>query len=142
MIYAIPCNDTTVSNHFSKCQQIAVFDDSSQRIEFIPTNQSDSRCGVKKLWQQVITGYKVDVVVVRNVGQNMLKSLFQSQVKVVAAPAKQEIESLCFDQLTQVESLDYAKESPNKKPCCGHKTSPHLLTPSQPNWHEIRRIKQ
>jgi len=82
MIYAIPCTNNAVSNHFSRCQQIAIIDSITQQTQYLSISKDESCCSAKKKWQQVIAGYKVDVVVVRNIGQNMLKGLFQSKVKV------------------------------------------------------------
>jgi len=141
MIYAVPCNNTIISNHFSRSQQIAIIDIGTHRIEFISTSQCGSHCNVKKQWLKLVADYKVDTVILRNVGKNMLRSLFQAQVKVLAAPAKLDIQSLNFAQLTEIESLDYAKESPNKKPCCSHQKPSHALTPSKPSWHTIKRIR-
>lgn len=141
MIYAIPCNAEQVSNHFSRCQQIAIIDDTHHQHSVISTSAYREGCGMKKLWQQTIRDYKVDAVVVRNIGQNMLSSLFQAKVKVVAAPAKQELATLNFAKLTPVESLEYAKASPNRKQCGGTRQVTHALMPNQSHWQVIRRIK-
>ena len=141
MIYAIPCINNAVSNHFSRCQQIAIIDSITQQTQYLSISKVESCCSAKKKWQQVIAGYKVDVVVVRNIGQNMLKGLFQSKVKVLATKAKQDVHDINFAELIAVESLDYGRISPKKK-ACGKNNATFALAPSQPNWRSIRRIRR
>ncbi|MEZ8099094.1 NifB/NifX family molybdenum-iron cluster-binding protein [Vibrio bivalvicida] len=141
MIYAIPCINNAVSNHFSRCQQIAIFDSITQQIQYLSISRNESCGSAKKKWQQVIAGYKVDIVVVRNIGQNMLKGLFQSKVKVLATKAKQDVYDINFAELIEVDSLDYGRVSPKKKACGHNNASPSLAQP-QPNWRSIRRIRR
>lgn len=141
MIYAIPCINKTVSNHFSRCQQIVLIDSVTQQTQCLSMSQDASCCSTKKKWQQVITGYKVDVVVVRNIGQNMLKGLFNSNVKVLATKAKQDVHDINFAELIAVDSLEYARVSPKKK-VCSKNDATLTLAPSKPNWHSIRRIRR
>ncbi|MCG9576992.1 hypothetical protein L1D14_12150 [Vibrio tubiashii] len=141
MIYAIPCINNAVSNHFSRCQQIAIIDSITRHTQYLSISKDESCCSAKKKWQQVIAGYKVDVVVVRNIGQNMLKGLFQSKVKVLATKAKQDVHDINFAELIAVESLDYGRISPKKK-ACGKNNATLAFAPSQPNWRSIRRIRR
>ena len=142
MIYAIPCNNTLISQHFSRCQQIAIVDSSTQQIEYLPIAPETSRCSVKKKWQHVIAGYKVDVVVVKNIGQNMLKRLFQSEVEVLAVKAKQDIRNINFAELMTVDRLDYGRVSPKKKACGSNTCTTYSLAPTQSGWHSIGRIRR
>ncbi|MDA0129209.1 hypothetical protein OH458_14170 [Vibrio sp. MarTm2] len=142
MIYAVPCNSTLISNHFSRCEQIAIIDSTTHQTQYLSIAPDTSCCSVKKKWQQVIAGYKVDVVVVRNIGQNMLKGLFQSHVKVLAAKARQDIRNIHFSELMTVESLDYGRVSPKKKACGNGNNATSSLALPQSGWHSIRRIKR
>ncbi|MDC5839000.1 hypothetical protein OPW33_06605 [Vibrio europaeus] len=141
MIYAIPCINNAVSNHFSRCQQIVIFDSITQQMQYLSISQDESCCSAKKKWQQVITGYKVDIVVVRSIGKNMLKGLFQYKVKVLATKAKQDLHDINFAELIAVESLEYGRISPKRK-ACGKNNATLTLAPSQPNWRSIRRIRR
>ncbi|KIE21706.1 hypothetical protein SE23_05675 [Vibrio sinaloensis] len=142
MIYAVPCNSTLISNHFSRCEQIAIIDSITHQTQYLSIAPDTSCCSVKKKWLRVIDDYKVDVVVVRNIGQNMLKGLFQSQVTVLAAKVKLELRNIHFAELMPVESLDYGRVSPKKKTCGNSKNATLSLAPPQSGWHSIRRVRR
>ncbi|MEZ8373521.1 NifB/NifX family molybdenum-iron cluster-binding protein [Vibrio cyclitrophicus] len=119
MLYAVPCLNLHVGNHFARSPQIAIVDDQRQIKQVVSLVESDSSCNKKKQWISVIHSYGVQAVVVRHIGKRMLAHLFKNDIKVLASTGKVEIEALDFDHLQEVTDLDYGREPRNHG--CGKK---------------------
>lgn len=96
MKYALPIQNQRLSNHFSKAPQFLLFDSQTGKqqwldIEVAEEARSEHHCGKKKMLLALLKQHQVDAVVVRNIGQSMLASLFSSGVKVFSSPAIHDI---------------------------------------------------
>ncbi|ELS8946544.1 NifB/NifX family molybdenum-iron cluster-binding protein [Vibrio fluvialis] len=132
MKYALPIQNQRLSNHFSKAPQFLLFDSQTGKqqwldIEVTEEARSEHHCGKKKTLLALLKQHQVDAVVVRNIGQSMLASLFSSGVKVFSSPAIHDIGNLSTTQLTPVTDMNYARPSAHKsaKPCTGHSACGH-----------------
>ncbi|KII76454.1 NifB/NifX family molybdenum-iron cluster-binding protein [Vibrio renipiscarius] len=119
MIYAIPCLDNLVSNHFSRAPQIVIFDQAANTHKIITLTETPSHCGKKKQWMALMAEQRVDAVVVRSIGKKMLRALFDLNLLVLAAPPKAEINQLDYTALMPVTSLDYGKDPKKSTRGCG-----------------------
>ena len=148
MLYAIPCRDLHVGNHFARSPQIAIVDEQQQIKHLIPLVESDSPCNKKKQWMSVVKSYDVKAVVVRNIGKKMLSHLFNHDVRVFASKTKAEVTTLDFSNLQEVTDLDYGRESRNsgcsKRTCGdkGHKNKASILTPQLNRFSVIRGVRK
>ncbi|MCG9559744.1 NifB/NifX family molybdenum-iron cluster-binding protein [Vibrio kanaloae] len=120
MLYAVPCRDLHVANHFARSPQIAIVDEQRQIKQIVPLIDSDTSCNKKKQWISVLRSYDVKSVVVRYIGKKMLAHLFNNDIRVLASRGKAEIGALDFDNLREVTDLDYGRESRNSG--CSNKT--------------------
>ncbi|WP_060981807.1 NifB/NifX family molybdenum-iron cluster-binding protein [Vibrio splendidus] len=133
MLYAVPCRDLHVGNHFARSPQIAIVDEQRQIKHLIPLVESDNPCNKKKQWMSVVISYDVKAVVVRHIGKKMLAHLFNNDIRVLASTGKAEIGTLDFDNLREVIDLDYGREPRNSgcssKTCGdkGHKKQASIL---------------
>ncbi|MDN3701567.1 NifB/NifX family molybdenum-iron cluster-binding protein [Vibrio artabrorum] len=138
MLYAVPCRDLHVGNHFARSPEIAIVDQQRQIKQIVPLVESDTSCNKKKQWISVLRSYDVEAVVVRHIGKKMLAHLFNNDIRVLASTGKAEIGTLDFDNLREVTDLDYGREPRNSgcgnKTCGakGHKKQTSILMP-QPN---------
>ncbi|MEO9496479.1 MAG: NifB/NifX family molybdenum-iron cluster-binding protein [Vibrio splendidus] len=143
MLYAVPCLNLHVGNHFARSPQIAIVDDQRQIKQMVPLVESDSTCNKKKQWISVLRSYDVQAVVVRHIGKRMLAHLFNNDIRVLATTRKMEIGALDFDNLQEVTDLDYGREPRNvchskkgqSKKGCGNKEhqKDSAIFTSQPN---------
>ncbi|KAA8678575.1 NifB/NifX family molybdenum-iron cluster-binding protein [Vibrio gigantis] len=120
MLYAVPCRDLHVGNHFARSPQIAIVDEQRQIKQIVPLVDSDSSCNKKKQWLSVLRSYDVKSVVVRHIGKKMLAHLFNNDIRVLASTGKEEIGNLNFSNLREVTVLDYGREPRNSG--CSHRT--------------------
>ncbi|OQQ10290.1 hypothetical protein BK411_00700 [Vibrio splendidus] len=133
MLYAVPCRDLHVGNHFARSPQIAIVDEQRQIKQIVPLIESDTSCNKKKQWIAVLRSYDVKSVVVRHIGKKMLAHLFNNDIRVLASTGKAEIETLEFNNLQEVTDLDYGREPRNSacsnKMCGGkgHKKQASIL---------------
>lgn len=138
MLYAVPCRDLHVGNHFARSPQIAIVDEQRQIKQVVPLIESDTSCNKKNQWISVLRSYDVKSVVVCHIGKKMLAHLFNNDIRVLASTGKAEIGTLDFDNLTEVTDLDYGREPRNSgcssKTCGekGHKKQASILM-AQPN---------
>ncbi|CDT90119.1 Conserved hypothetical protein [Vibrio coralliirubri] len=138
MLYAVPCRDLHVGNHFACSPQIAIVDEQRQIKQVVPLIESDTSCNKKKQWISVLRSYDVKSVMVRHIGKKMLAHLFNNDIRVLASTSKAEIGTLDFDNLREVTDLDYGREPRNSgcsnKTCGekGHKKQASILM-AQPN---------
>lgn len=129
MIYAIPCQDDQLSNHFSKAPQFMLMQANSQQrhVVTVPETTTDStkRCGKKSARLDLLRQHNVQAVVVKNIGQAMLSTLFNKGFKVFAYPARCPLAELDLSQLSEVTDMSYARPSPNKSShqCCHEKSA-------------------
>ncbi|PMG85576.1 hypothetical protein BCU83_18265 [Vibrio breoganii] len=141
MIYAIPCLNQRVGNHFSRSPEITIIDDQKRRLDTIALDESDQNCSKHKRWMAIIKHYKVDAVVVRHIGTNMLGHLFKQNIRVFTSPAKAEIDQLQLDHLTEVSDIAYGREPRNRTRGCRKDSKPNSIFKAQANTlGAIRRI--
>ncbi|MGC9421481.1 MULTISPECIES: NifB/NifX family molybdenum-iron cluster-binding protein [Vibrio] len=129
MIYAIPCRDNQLSNHFSKAPAFMLIDTENQQRQLVemPTllDGGEKNCGKKSARLNLLQQHNVQAVVVKNIGQAMLSTLFSKGFKVFAYPPRCPIEALDFSQLQEITDINYARPSPNKAShsCCHEKST-------------------
>lgn len=148
MLYALPCRDLHVGNHFARSPQIAIVDEQKQIKHLIPLVESDSPCNKKKQWISVLRSYDVKSVVVRHIGKKMLAHLFNNDIRVFASKGKAEVATLDFNNLQEVTGLDYGRESRNSG--CSHRTcgekgdknETSILTPQSNRFSVIRGVRK
>lgn len=125
MIYAVPCNHTTIAGHYSKAHQFLIVDDNKTQSFFIdnPAISVGGCQGKKQLVEQLIK-HRVDTVVIRNIGERLLTKLFNHNISVYKANRHSELMSVHPSQLEIVTSLNAARPSINhkKKGCHSEKT--------------------
>ena len=148
MLYAVPCRDLHVGNHFARSPQIAIVDERQQIKQLIPLVESDSPCNKKKQWMSVVKSYDVKAVVVRHIGKKMLAHLFNNDIRVFASTGKAEIAALDLSHLQEVTGLDYGREPRNsgcrEKTCGdkGHKKETSIHTPRSNRFSVIRGVRK
>ncbi|MEZ9365301.1 NifB/NifX family molybdenum-iron cluster-binding protein [Vibrio sp. 10N.286.49.E11] len=148
MLYAVPCRDLHVGNHFARSPQIAIVDEQRQIKQIVPLIDSDTSCNKKKQWISVLRSYDVKSVVVRYIGKKMLAHLFNNDIRVLALTGKAEIGALDFDNLREVTDLDYGREPRNSgcgnKACGenGHKKQASILMVQPNQLGAIRGFRQ
>ncbi|CAM3787794.1 Dinitrogenase iron-molybdenum cofactor [Vibrio aerogenes CECT 7868] len=125
MIYALPSRNGEPHNHFSKAEQLMIVNEETRHITVADIPETQSHCGRKKAFMAIFDQYQVEAVVVRQIGESMLKHLFDHQLRVFACPRGKAADALNLSELEEVTGLGYAKASPNKdkknKSCCHHK---------------------
>jgi predicted Fe-Mo cluster-binding NifX family protein len=122
MLFAIPCRESSLFNHFAKAPQIMLWDSQANTKRILELPESSACCGHKKYWSKVLQDNKVDAVVVRLIGTNMLNTLFKLNVRVLSAPRGFDLENVDVSQLNPVTQIEFARPSTKKnKACCsGH----------------------
>jgi predicted Fe-Mo cluster-binding NifX family protein len=131
MKYAVPVCDGKLFNHYSKAPQFLVIDDTSKQSIYVDIEQQSSTgsCGKKSKINALLQKHHVNAVVVKNIGESMLASLFQHGIKVFTTVRGMDINNLDFDALVPVEDMSYARPSLNKKhkdhKCCQHRHGHH-----------------
>ena len=119
MLLAIPSHETSLSNHFSKAPQIMLWDSQTNTKRTLVLPKSSTCCSHKKYWSNVLQDNKVDAVVVRLIGSNMLSTLFKLNMRVLSAPRGLDmnhfdIDKFDMNQLTPVTQIEFARPSANK----------------------------
>lgn len=126
MIYAIPCQQNALFNHFAKAPQLMIVDNVKSTSTLIDVPLSKENCGKKKTLFNILNHHHVDAVIVRSIGQNMLSALFNKNIAVYKAPRGSVLSSLNPNQLQPVTDLAFGKPSPNKaKKTCASKKECH-----------------
>ncbi|MGF1762043.1 NifB/NifX family molybdenum-iron cluster-binding protein [Aliivibrio kagoshimensis] len=79
-------------------------------------------CAHKKYWSKALQDNKVDAVLVRLIGTNMLSTLFKLNVCVLSVPRGFDLENVDVSQLTPVTQIEFARPSAKKNKTCysGH----------------------
>lgn len=121
MIYAVPCNESTIAGHYSKANRFLIVDDDKTQSFFI-TNPavSISGCKGKKQLVELLIKHRVDSVVIRNIGERLLSKLFNHNISVYKAKPRSELMSIHPSQLDPVTDLSSARPSSNHKISCCH----------------------
>ncbi|WP_159654720.1 NifB/NifX family molybdenum-iron cluster-binding protein [Vibrio atypicus] len=114
MLFAIPCRESSLSNHFAKAPQIMLWDNQTNAKRILELPKSSSCCGHKHFWREVLQDNQVNAVVVRSIGSNMLSTLFKLNVRVLSAPRGFSLENFDENQLTPVTQIEFARPSANK----------------------------
>ncbi|AMG28886.1 hypothetical protein AL542_00065 [Grimontia hollisae] len=126
MLFAIPCCESSLSNHFAKAPQIMLWDNQTNTKRILERPQSSSCCGHKHFWRKVLQDNQVDAVVVRSIGSNMLSTLFKLNVRVLSAPRGFSVESFDENHLTPVTKIEFARPSAKKnKASCSSQSATH-----------------
>ena len=129
MIYAIPCRDNQLSNHFSKAPAFLLIDSDNQQRQLIhipeTLDEGEKHCGKKSVRLNLLQQHQVQAIVVKNIGQAMLSTLFKMGMKVFAYPQRCPLDALDLSQLQEVTDMSYARPSPNKTShsCCHAKSA-------------------
>ncbi|CDT02336.1 NifB/NifX family molybdenum-iron cluster-binding protein [Vibrio coralliirubri] len=148
MLYAVPCRDLHVGNHFARSPQIAIVDEQRQIKQVVPLIESDTSCNKKNQWISVLRSYDVKSVVVCHIGKKMLAHLFNNDIRVLASTGKADIGTLDFDNLREVTDLDYGREPRNSgcssKTCGekGHKKQASILMAHPNQLGAIRGLRK
>ncbi len=84
MIYAIPNDGERVANHFVKAPYIAIYSDTEGLLKNLANIAAMPQAGCKAKSQliQSLQEYKVDAVLVRNIGERALGKLLSSGKQV------------------------------------------------------------
>ena len=114
MLFAIPCRESSLSNHFAKAPQIMLWDSKTDTKRILDLPKSSACCSHKKFWNKVLQDNQVDAVVVRSIGTNMLSALFKLNVRVLSAPRGFDLDILDEKQLTPVTHIEFARPSAKK----------------------------
>ncbi|MCS0350074.1 MULTISPECIES: NifB/NifX family molybdenum-iron cluster-binding protein [Vibrio] len=142
MIYAIPCDQNSPFNHFAKAPQLMIVDDTAATSQRIDVTKTEGSCGHKKQLLALLRENRVDAVIVRNIGQNMLAAILEKKIEVYYAPRGSQLTSLHPNHLLPVTDVSFGKPSANKskKRCasqCGskkvgkhNKLAPRMLSPT------------
>ncbi|MEI8635165.1 NifB/NifX family molybdenum-iron cluster-binding protein [Vibrio sp. PP-XX7] len=111
----MPARNGSLSNHYAKAPQFLILNDETNQQTWIDIPDTSSQCGKKKIFMKIFEEYHVDAVIVRQIGESMLNSLFERQIQVFTTPHGQELASLDISTLSAISDLSYAKSSPNKQ---------------------------
>ncbi|WP_417878658.1 NifB/NifX family molybdenum-iron cluster-binding protein [Vibrio sp.] len=129
MLFAIPCRETSLFNHFSMAPQIMLWNSQTNSKRIFELPKSSPCCGHKHLWRKVIEDNRVDAVVVRSIGSNMLSALFKLNVKVLSAPRGFCLDDFDDSRLTPVTEMAFARQSHRKnKANYSRESSTHAST--------------
>ncbi len=109
MLFAIPCHESSLSNHFAKAPQIMLWDNQTKAKRILELPKSSSCCGRKHFWREVLQDNQVNAVVVRSIGSNMLSTLLKLNVRVLSAPRGFSLESSDENLLTPVTQIEFAR---------------------------------
>ncbi len=122
MKYAVPVCEGKLYNHYSKAPQFLVIDDSTEQNIYVDIEQqtNKSSCGKKSKIMSVLQNHQVNAVIVKNIGESMLASLFQQGIKVFTTVRGMDLDNLDLSALVPVEDMSYARPSVNKH-SKGHK---------------------
>ncbi len=129
MIYAMPYQRETLSNHFSKAPQCLIIDDVSKQRTLVDLPPQAQEGNKRKLWMALFKRYHVQAVIVRNIGENMLKFLLDNEINIYAAQRGFDIDNLNSAALQSVTELSFARPSHSE----GKKCQQRCLTHSQKN---------
>ncbi len=131
MKYAVPVCNGKLFNHYSKAPQFLVIDDISKQSIYVDIEQESptASCGKKSKINAVLQNHHVHAVIIKNIGESMLASLFQQGIKVFTTVRGMDIDNLDLKALIPVEDMSYARPSLNKKnkdqKCCKHHHGHH-----------------
>ncbi|MBO0212013.1 hypothetical protein J0676_00735 [Vibrio sp. Vb2880] len=131
MLYALPVQNQRLSNHFSKAPQFLLFESETGTKQLIETtldrDERHTSCGKKNALLTLLQQHHVQAVVVRNIGESMLRHLFASEMAVFSSPALNDLDQFTERSLTPVTSMSYARPSINKakSTCGGHSGCGH-----------------
>ncbi|RJX72902.1 hypothetical protein DZ860_07020 [Vibrio sinensis] len=119
MIFAIPYARAALSAHFSKAPRWMIINDETGQKTLLSAPESTSSCGNKKQLLALFKQYKVQAVIARSIGENMLSALFNNQIEVYSASKRIDFDDLHPSNLTQVTDISYGKIPPKAKKKCG-----------------------
>ncbi|EKO3913283.1 NifB/NifX family molybdenum-iron cluster-binding protein [Vibrio metschnikovii] len=116
MIYAIPSQGQKLSPHFSKASEFLLINSVTEQHRVVITEPHDpaQRCAQKAALLELLRQHKVDAVIVKNIGQAMLSTLFKLGIKVFAYPARRSLAQLTLTELQEITDLAYARPSIHK----------------------------
>lgn len=145
MLIAMPSRNSSLSQHFAKAPQIMLWDSQANSTQILDLPKSSACCSHKKYWSQVLKNHKVDAVVIRSIGTNMLNTLFKLKVRVLSAPRGFDLNTFDVNQLTPVTQITFARPSAKKnKSCCsGHNVIPSLsgdMPPPTSQSHSVNKL--
>ena len=134
MIYAIPNDGERVANHFVKAPYIAIYSDTEGLLKNLANIASMPQAGCKAKSQliQSLQEYKVDAVLVRNIGERALGKLLSSGKQVFKLSTRSSLDDVMGVPRTPLTVTTQGRPSTNhaKKGGCGgcvSKKAPSLL---------------
>lgn len=132
MLFAMPYRSSSLSLHFAKAPQIMLWESQTNTKRIINVPKSSTHCEHKKQWNKTLQDNKVDAVIVRQIGTNMLDTLFKQNVRVLSAPRDFDPEAFDVNQLTPVTQIDFARPSTKRnQSCCSKQDSAHVTSRSK-----------
>lgn len=134
MIYAIPNDGERVASHFVKAPYIAIYSDSDGLLKNLANIASMPQAGCKAKSQliQSLQEYKVDAVLVRNIGERALGKLLSSGKQVFKLSTRSSLDDVMGVPRSPLTLATQGRPSINhakKGGCggCGSKKAPSLL---------------
>ncbi|KIP77213.1 dinitrogenase iron-molybdenum cofactor [Vibrio harveyi] len=134
MIYAIPNDGECVANHFVKAPYIAIYSDSDGLLKNLANIASMPQAGCKAKSQliQSLHEYKVDAVLVRNIGERALGKLLSSGKQVFKLSTRSSLDDVLGVPRSPLTVATQGRPSSNhaKKDNCGGCSSKSKEVPS------------
>ncbi|TCS39972.1 NifB/NifX family molybdenum-iron cluster-binding protein [Reinekea marinisedimentorum] len=130
MITAIPMKSDRISGHFTKAPEMILLDGSGHMLERFANPALESGCSGKEKLLEILAEKKVERVVVRHIGEQMLGKLLQSNMLVFQTNGPRFVnealsrpEAFGMLPLTKAEqgreSVNHTKKMAEGG-CCGH----------------------
>ncbi|MGX9416037.1 NifB/NifX family molybdenum-iron cluster-binding protein [Vibrio sp. WJH972] len=129
MYIAMPLQDKSLSNHFTKASAFALFNQNGDFIKQFENPGLQKDCEGKSKLVELLNLYQVSQVVVKNVGERMLGKLLDSKIVVKQVNQRGlDVVSIFehMEALPTLASADQGRESINYREkqktggCCNH----------------------
>jgi predicted Fe-Mo cluster-binding NifX family protein len=129
MYIAMPLQERALSNHFTKANSFALFDQQGTLVKQFDNPALEKGCEGKSKLIELFNLYQVSQVVVKNIGERMLGKLIDSNIQVKQANQRGVDVLSVFSQLEHFpllteaeqgrESVNY-REKQKSGGCCNH----------------------
>ncbi|GLR06511.1 dinitrogenase iron-molybdenum cofactor domain protein [Vibrio hyugaensis] len=149
MIYAIPNDGERVANHFVKAPYIAIYSDTEGLLKNLANIAAMPQAGCKAKSQliQSLQEYKVDAVLVRNIGERALGKLLSSGKQVFKLSTRSSLDDVMGVPRSPLTVATQGRPSTNhakKGGCggCGSKKAPQLsLNPQSQSKNTLMTLR-
>lgn len=122
MIFAIPYQNERIAGHFSKAETFVFTDKIHSTIRSNPALNSGS-CGGKKSLLTLLKEQHTSAVLVRNIGQKMLRKLLNADIRVFRTSGRLSLDTLQLSELTELTEPSQGRPCKNNKQSCCKKTA-------------------